>query len=621
MTITDRLAGINEGVAVKAPCVVATTANITLAGTQTIDGVAVVAGDRVLVKDQTTGTENGIYNVSAGAWERAKDFNGTRDVVTGTQVYVISGTTNAQRTFFLSTANPVIGSSSLTWDFAANTAFVFANEATTTETTTGTSSTKLMTPRRTKLSIQSGLWFTQTGTGATARTLPAKAKDIVSVKDFGATGDGVTNDTTYIQNAINTGATLVFFPAGTYMIDATGLTGYSDQTWRGDGFATTLKLSTNPTGDFISFGSRSRVVLENLTIDWNNKTAAGNYASISMASGTDLHIRSCRIINIDKFGIALNACTRFWITDNYIHKQTAANTQNQAILVSAAAGASSYGFIKGNYCSGSGMDLDCFSTRITENTVDTFKFGGGITTEQSATCYGLIIANNHITGGTGTDVNSTVCPGIENWAAWSAITGNTIYLNAGTGIDQGGNRCVVTDNIVFNNGQTTNSAAIATRYGTSTYNGSESVIANNRCFDTNGAGGTQTYGYIDQGSSTSYVVVSSNSFKGNKTGAMNPASTVFSFDGQTLEGSASWNPGTITNAGNATATMTVAGAVVGDPVTVGFSQDIQGVKFFGYVSSANTVSMRFENNTGGSITISSGTAYARVHKMRFSADF
>lgn len=62
-------AGIDSKPSVRA----ATTANITLSGTQTIDGVAVVAGDRVLVKNQTTGTENGVYIVGAGAWARAGD--------------------------------------------------------------------------------------------------------------------------------------------------------------------------------------------------------------------------------------------------------------------------------------------------------------------------------------------------------------------------------------------------------------------------------------------------------------------------------------------------------------------------------------------------------------------
>ena len=62
-----------SGLEVKDSVVVATTANITLSGTQTIDGIAVTAGQRVLVKDQTTASQNGIYVVSASAWSRSTD--------------------------------------------------------------------------------------------------------------------------------------------------------------------------------------------------------------------------------------------------------------------------------------------------------------------------------------------------------------------------------------------------------------------------------------------------------------------------------------------------------------------------------------------------------------------
>ena len=90
-TATDRLSGLSTSVAVKPPCVVAATANITLSGTQTINGVAVVAGDRVLVTAQTSSIDNGIWIVSTGAWSRAKDFDGARDVVCGTLVQVYRG--------------------------------------------------------------------------------------------------------------------------------------------------------------------------------------------------------------------------------------------------------------------------------------------------------------------------------------------------------------------------------------------------------------------------------------------------------------------------------------------------------------------------------------------------
>ena len=59
------------GITWKNPVTAATTANITLVGTQTVDGVALVAGNTVLVKNQTVSSQNGIYQVNAGAWTYA----------------------------------------------------------------------------------------------------------------------------------------------------------------------------------------------------------------------------------------------------------------------------------------------------------------------------------------------------------------------------------------------------------------------------------------------------------------------------------------------------------------------------------------------------------------------
>src|SRR3990167_5851706 len=98
MAQIDRINGLVGSIAVKAPCRVATTANITLAGYQTIDGITLADGDanlRVLVKNQTDTTQNGIYDASSGTWSRSPDFDGARDIVTGTIVSVNSGTSGA----------------------------------------------------------------------------------------------------------------------------------------------------------------------------------------------------------------------------------------------------------------------------------------------------------------------------------------------------------------------------------------------------------------------------------------------------------------------------------------------------------------------------------------------
>jgi uncharacterized protein YbcV (DUF1398 family) len=80
----------------------ATTANITLSGAQTIDGVSVVAGDRVLVKDQTSADENGIYDAAASAWTRSSDLDEDADAL-GFWVSVREGTANGAKVFGLTT--------------------------------------------------------------------------------------------------------------------------------------------------------------------------------------------------------------------------------------------------------------------------------------------------------------------------------------------------------------------------------------------------------------------------------------------------------------------------------------------------------------------------------------
>lgn len=104
----------NLGLDVKASVRAATTANITLSGTQTIDGVAVIAGDRVLVKDQSTGANNGIYVVAAGAWARSADADSNAEVTSGLYTFVEEGTANADAGFILTTNNPItVGTTAL----------------------------------------------------------------------------------------------------------------------------------------------------------------------------------------------------------------------------------------------------------------------------------------------------------------------------------------------------------------------------------------------------------------------------------------------------------------------------------------------------------------------------
>jgi hypothetical protein len=105
-----------QGIDAKASVRAATTANITLSGTQTIDGVAVIAGDRVLVKNQTTASNNGIYVVGSGSWVRAADANSAEELSPGTFVFVEEGTVNGDAGYVMNADAPItLGTSDITW--------------------------------------------------------------------------------------------------------------------------------------------------------------------------------------------------------------------------------------------------------------------------------------------------------------------------------------------------------------------------------------------------------------------------------------------------------------------------------------------------------------------------
>lgn len=86
--------------------------------------------------------------------------------------------------------------------------------------------------------------FTQTGSGAVTRTIASKLKESFSVKDFGAVGDGVADDTAAIQAAVNAagaaGGGTVYFPAGTYLVSSTILITSHSTYLRGDGMWNTI---------------------------------------------------------------------------------------------------------------------------------------------------------------------------------------------------------------------------------------------------------------------------------------------------------------------------------------------------------------------------------------------
>jgi len=119
--------GVAQGLDIKDSVVVATTANITLSGTQTIDGVSVSADNRVLVKNQSTGSQNGLYLCKAGSWTRTDDLAAGADAA-GMFTFAEQGTANGDKGFVCTTnkGSATVGSDSLAFSQFSSTGEVTA---------------------------------------------------------------------------------------------------------------------------------------------------------------------------------------------------------------------------------------------------------------------------------------------------------------------------------------------------------------------------------------------------------------------------------------------------------------------------------------------------------------
>jgi hypothetical protein len=106
--------------------------------------------------------------------------------------------------------------------------------------------------------------YTASGTGAAARTVDSKLGDFVSVKDFGAVGDGAANDQAAIQTALNTGKS-VFFPAGTYIFNSSIVFGGDNQHFYGEGNNSILRSGSGSA--YINSGGRNHCAIRNLQIN------------------------------------------------------------------------------------------------------------------------------------------------------------------------------------------------------------------------------------------------------------------------------------------------------------------------------------------------------------------
>jgi hypothetical protein len=471
----------------------------------------------------------------------------------------------------------------------------------------------------------------------------------ISVTQFGAVGDGVTDDTAALQNAINSlsgrasGAALRI-PAGIYIISATlNLGNLSDDcTILGDGWNTTvIKPITGVTTAIAITGNNQTI--QDILFDCSHATscvgmnvgsAYSNFKRISISGASiGLYVTGGVVDSFENFnilqsktaGVELNSAGNDYFFDK--------------IFISNYGGAdpSTAGFyvLKGNAVYATGIDV--LSTKkglLIQPSGSTSIEWHWYTNCVFDTCSDTGV---RIYGDVG-----TVVKGISFTNSWASSCNEGVYVagsgtvdsisflqhrsysNAtdGYGVGNGNNISFVDCQAIGNGISSPNVYA-----GFSIAGGVTRVrVVGCRSGNTSVIGGTQANGLVLNPGASDYLTIVGNDFSNNGTNSLVDLSTglnkqILGNMGYTnvlttvFTGSDTWNPGFLANLGVATKNVTATGASVGDVANASLSSIAGGYILSALVTSTNTVTVTLMNVTGANQTVASGTVRVAVIKI------
>ena len=567
--------------------------------------------------------------------------------------------------------------------------------------------------------------YIASGTGAVAQTVQSKLRQTFNIKDYGAVGNGVADDTLAVQRAITASDGVIIIPAGTFMIDPVTLTagkqliGLNRET-------SILKLRTALAGNgMINATAQENIVVENLTIDGGSLVGTKN-GLINFYGCHKARIENNNFINTDQFAIACNSMNYAVIRGNvitmsqlvgawidtstvvpgsggpvsttglvgtisapagaggvqaaftygttaggavdpttiafstngrgYLTNPTASfpavpgsscsprygGAQVVAITYAAAGGASPVvgeGVeISHNYIQGGGCNVTLRHSNIFGNVARNILYGAAFVSEQAVNVGKNVYSNNVVTRmgfctitGTpyantyiGPDINNTVNSGFELWGAYEECSNNICYYIASSGISFGAQGGICSGNIVFDNSQywATLSlytvAGIVLPIGNVTYNGNYTLVSNNRCFDQNGASGTQGYGIGTNSPSLVGLKIVDNDTFGNRVGPYYfQGSTLTFFRGRRIEGRAALDPALINPGNAADYAVTVPGLDAGNWL---LSSNFIGVTTEPMMmttryTAANTATVRLFNFSAAAYNLPNGTLLVQAEEV------
>ena len=446
-----------------------------------------------------------------------------------------------------------------------------------------------------------------------------------SAKQFGAKGDGTTDDTSALQ-ACDTAACAAHvgmeLPPGIYRAGSSIING-GGTTWTGAGknlsVLKALALTYPNNSGLLSVSGHSGFDISGIGFDISAGTyppgvgIPGNvYWTVQIAACTKWSLTDCEFdgIQAHTIGIDVEMSSDFKISDNHFNMPTPSSSYNQAINISAPCAQYE---ASNNVMLGTGLQSNGSYGRHSDNYVSGVQFGAGLGWGPLSSCINHIAIGNMCLNAVGLDVDGDYCPGIENWAPNTILLGNLCAANSGDGITNGALNVLTISNICINNGQSPAAAGDGIReYSINSPMSStaaEGIVLGNICGDQQ-TPHTQAHGYAEYvvgGSPISNMTVVENNFNHNLTATMSVSGSSMSFRGPSIPVTAGpVTPGVIASGSSFIYAITAGDANLGDIVHASFNIDLRGVTLTAYVQATNVVLAVFANATGTSVTLGAG---------------
>jgi hypothetical protein len=480
--------------------------------------------------------------------------------------------------------------------------------------------------------------FLAAGTGAVLRTVQTKLRENVSVKDFGAVGDSTgasgsgTDDTAAIQAAIDYAAATpfgcsIYFPRGVYRVTSElniSVLNKQNRIYGDVVYGSKVFRDSATDGKTFNIGSGTyesdSLIFERLMVGPSVGVGAGG------ANDTLIHVEKRGGIKFRDLLLSggrqqINLALLGWST--IIERVQFNGSAGNALVTNAADASANHLVVRDCRVFSCGLTLSAIAFQINtavDVSVLQCNFEGNYNALYLNDVDGALVEGNHFERNNQHMYFQSTCENID-------VNANYFGEKLGGGVCsmtlENVTGCDFTNNSMFDTAVAFGSTSMDVDVGAYHLDGAATlalpILSSMRRFNKKNRNYTSaapvaagTYERGDRvfndapvvGGNADFVCVS-----GGTSGTWGRANFI------ALDGSATYDPPSLADGVGVTTTVTATGAALGDFAMASFSNDLQGILMTAWVSAANTVSVRFQNETTGVIDLASGTLRVRVQKQ------